>query len=174
MAEPILPPRAKLFIGILTTSEEFLSPAEKALEKKFGEIDFRTMKIPFTNTNYYSAIGKNLFRTFLSFRKLIKREDIAGIKLYSNRLEKKISGKEKRRINIDPGYLTLSNVYLASCKEFFHRAYLQKGIYLENEYRYVAKRYQPWEWTYPDYRMQEYYDFFHNVRKIYARQLKGK
>ena len=134
MAEPILPPRTKLFIGILTTSEEFLSPAEKALEKKFGEIDFRTMKIPFTNTDYYSAIGKNLFRTFLSFRKLIKREDIAGIKLNSKRLEKKISGKEKRRIT-SIGYLTLSNVYLASCKEFSPGISLK--AYLENEYRYV-------------------------------------
>ncbi len=174
MSEPVIPPRAKLFIGLIANSEEFTGRAEEALAKKFGEIDFKTAKMPFSHTDYYNSIGKNLFRVFISFRKLIKREEIVKIKLYTNRLEKKLSGKEKRRINIDPGYLTLSNVYLATCKEFFHRAYLTEGVYLENEYRYVAKRFEPWDWTYPDYRKQEYLEFFYRVRKIYAEQLKNR
>jgi hypothetical protein len=172
MATPVIPPKAKLFIGVLTGSEECLEKAEIALVKKYGEIDYKTSKVGFSHTDYYSSMGPGLFKVIFSFRKLIKRESIADIKLYTNRLEDKISGKKKRRVNIDPGYLTLSNVYLATCKEFFHRVYLERGIYLENEYRYVAKRYVPWDWTYPDYQKEEYLYFFHNVRKMYHDQLK--
>ncbi len=171
MAEPIIPVKAKLFIGILTNSDELLFMAEKKLLKKFGIIDFKTTKFPFSHTEYYSSMGKNLYKVLLSFKKTIKRAKIVNIKLYTNRLEKKLSNKEKRKINIDPGYLTLSNVYLASCKEFFHRVYLNRGVYLENEFRYVAKQYQPWEWTYPDYKKPEYLEFFHTVRGIYYKQI---
>lgn len=172
MAEPVIPKKAKLFAGIITASGELALSAEAALVKKYGDIDFKTAKIPFVHTEYYGGMGRDLFRVFFSFRKLVRREDIVAIKLLTNRLEKKLSGRDKRTVNIDPGYLTLSNVFLASCKEYFHRAYIGEGVYLENEYRFVARRYEPWDWTYPDYRSREYLDFFHGVRRLYAQQLK--
>lgn len=174
MAEPVIPVKAKLFIGILYSSEAEMAEAEKYLLKKYGAIDFRTDGIPFSHTMYYQNIGASLKKVFFSFEKLIKRESIVDIKLHTNKLEKKVSSLEKRSINIDPGYLTLSNVYLASCKEFFHRAYLDKGIYLENEYKYVGRKFQFWEWTYPDYKKLEYLDFFYKARNIYYKQLKAK
>ena len=172
MSEPVIPPKAKLFIGLLFNTEELLSAAERILFKKFGEIDFRSGYIPFANTDYYDEIGPGLKKIFLSFKRLIRRDDIVSIKLFTNRTEKRISGKGARRINIDPGYLTLSNVYLATCKEFFHRVYLGRGVYLENEYRFTARNYQPWEWTYPDYRKHEYINFFHETRKLYQKQIR--
>ena len=174
MANPEIPVKAKLFIGILTSSDEFLLKAERRLEKKYGKIDFKSTNIPFNHTEYYSSIGKKLFKVLLSFKPLIRRDRIAAIKLYTNNLEKIISGKNKRDVNIDPGYLTLSNVYLASCKEYFHRIYLRKGIYLENELKYINKNYKPWEWTYPDYVKPEYLDFFYTVRKTYYNQIRKK
>ncbi|MBN2402800.1 MAG: DUF4416 family protein [Spirochaetes bacterium] len=173
MADPTIPVKAKLFIGILTASEDYLYSAETQLTKKFGPVDFKTGNIPFLHTEYYNYMDKNLFKVLISFKKLIPREKIVPIKLYTNKLEKKIH-KEKRKINIDPGYITLSNIYLASCKEYFHRVYLDKGIYLENELKYVEKRYQPWDWTYPDYTKTEYLDFFYNIRKIYYSQINKK
>jgi hypothetical protein len=171
MASPIIPVKAKLFAGILTASEEYLYIAETQLTKKYGNIDFKTANIPFNHTEYYNAIGNRLFKVLFSFEKLIPREKIVEIKLFTNKLEKKVS-RDNRKINIDPGYLTLSNVFLASCKEYFHRIYLDKGIYLENELKYVEKKYAAWDWTYPDYQKQEYFDFFYNIRKIYHIQIK--
>jgi hypothetical protein len=173
MSEPAIPPKAKLFIGIIFSTEAILSDVEKILVKKFGEIDYRTKNIPFMHTKYYSDMGSAQFKVLLSFRRLIRREDIVEIKLYTNKIEKRFSENKIRKVNIDPGYLTLSNVYLATCKEFFHRAYLRRGVYLENEYRYVAKRYQPWDWTYPDYHKSDYLFFFHEVRRMYYNQQKG-
>lgn len=174
MAQATTPVRSKLFIGILTASEDSLWLAEKYLVKKYGIIDFKTSNIPFIHTNYYNSIGNELSKVIVSFKKLIKREKIAEIKLYTNKLEKKISGNNKRKINIDPGYLTLSNVFLASCKDYFHRVYLSKGVYIENELKFMNKRYEAWEWTYPDYLKQEYLDFFYSIRKIYYKQIKNK
>lgn len=172
MAEPSIPPKAKLFIGILTGEDLLVYKTVEKFEGKFGTIDMRTMPIRFDHTEYYRSMGPILYKTLLSFDKLVRREDIIDIKLWTNRLERSLSGKGERRINIDPGYLTLSNVYLASCKEYFHRCYLSKGIYLENEYKYIDRRYRPWEWTYPDYKKKEYLDFFHNVRNIYYSQIR--
>jgi len=171
MSEPIIPPRAKLFIGIVFSSEEALGAAEKILMKKFGDIDFRTKNIPFVYTKRHADMVSAQYRVLLSFRKLIRREEIVEIKLFTNRLEKRLSEEGVRKLNIDPGYLTLSNVYLATCKEFFHRAYLRKGVYIENEYRYVARRFQPWEWTDSDYQKPDYLYFFHEVRRLYHNQL---
>jgi hypothetical protein len=171
MSEPFIPSKAKLFIGVIFNSEEILHAVETVLLKKFGEIDFRTKNIPFLHTKYYSDMGPSQFKVLLSFKKLIKREQIVEIKLVTNKIEKRFSENKIRKANIDPGYLTLSNVYLATCKEFFHRVYLRKGVYLENEYRYVAKRYQPWEWTYPDYQKPDYLFFFHEVRRLYHNQI---
>ena len=171
MAEPVIPPKAKLFIGILFSDESLILSAHEILTKKFGEIDFQTKKIPFAHTSYYKSMGANLTKVFYSYKKLIRREDIAGIKLFTNGLERRLSGKGERKINIDPGYITLANVFLATCKDYFHRTYLGRGVYLENEYRYVGKQFHPWEWTYPDYLKPEYIFFFHEVRKIYSTQI---
>lgn len=171
MANPIKPKKAKLFIGILYSDESFLNQAQNMLIKKYGDIDFQTKSMPFDHTSYYQAIGTKLNKVFYSFKNLINRENIIEIKLFTNKIENKFTEKNTRRLNIDPGYLTLSNVFLASCKDYFHRVYLGKGIYLENEYKYVNKRYHPWEWTYPDFLKPEYFFFFHEVRKLYMSQI---
>ena len=173
MAEVRIPVRAKLFVGMISGDEKLIYDAEERLRKKFGPIDVRSAAIPFTHTTYYQKIGAVLYRVFISFDKLVDREDIVKVKLFTNELEKKLSPKKVRKINIDPGYLTLSNVYLASCKEYFHRCYIGKGVYLENEYKFIDRRYQPWEWTYTDYQKGEYMEYFHRLRGVYYLQIKN-
>ena len=79
---------------------------------------------------------------------------------------------KNRRINLDPGYVSASKMVLASTKDHAHRIYLGKGIFAEITLRYYQKTFQPWEWTYPDYRTQEYIDLFNQIRKIYMQQLR--
>ena len=79
--------------------------------------------------------------------------------------------QEARPVNIDPGYLTLFKLVLATTKDSAHRLYLQSGIYAEVTLRYQNSRWQPWPWTYPDYAADTYYGFFERARELYKGQL---
>lgn len=174
MAEPTFPSPVKLFTGILFHHDTDLQTIREAFTEHYGSPDLETGPFPFKNTVYYSEIGTDLKKYFFSFDELIDRESIAEIKNFSNRLEKKMSKGSQRQVNIDPGYLTLSNVFLASCKDYYHRVYIGKGVFLENEYRYTDKNFRFWPWTYPDYQQKSYLDFFLQLRSLYHRQLKER
>ena len=172
MAEPLYPRPAKLFCGVLFQEEKDLTSLQNALVDEYGPIDLEAGPFPFFNTGYYDEIGNSLQKVFFSHHALIAREDMGTIKIFSNHLEQELSSHGKRRVNIDPGYLTLSNVFLASCKDYYHRVYIGQGVYLENEYRYTDGKFEFWPWTYPDYQQTNYLDFFNELRKLYHRQLK--
>lgn len=166
---------AKLIIGFIFKKEEILKKAEVILEKQFGKIDFASLSLPFNHTNYYGKeLGKDLKRNFVSFKKLINPASLAKIKIATNKIERNLSKGAKRTINIDPGYLDLAKLILASTKDYKHRIYLNKGIFLEVTLFYQDKTFQAWDWTYSDYRTGEYIAIFNQIRTIYARQIKDK
>ncbi len=172
MAEIIYPPKAKLFIGFIYSDEEILNKTISLLSENYGKIILKSESFPFQHTCYYESMGQNLKKVLLAFDELIERDRISLIKIHSNEIENLFLDNGKRRINIDPGYLTLSNVYLASCKEYYHRIYIGNGIYLENEYYWSKKDYVFFDWTYPDYKTEGYLTFFKELRNIYAQELK--
>ncbi|RLE07750.1 DUF4416 domain-containing protein, partial [Candidatus Aerophobetes bacterium] len=54
-----------------------------------------------------------------------------------------------------------------------HRLYLGDGIYGEVTLRYRrGKGFEPWQWTYPDYRTAEYLEIFNKIRELYRGQIK--
>lgn len=168
-------PLVKLIVGLISADEELFISAEKALVKKFGKIDFQSKTIPFNFTDYYeSEFGKNLLRKFISFGRLIPAGSLPRIKIFTNGLEKKFSKNKKRRINIDPGYLTYAKLVLATTKDFNHRIFLSSGILAEVTLVYKKDAFCPFEWTYPDYRTKEYREIFKKIRIIYRRQLEEK
>ncbi|MDP2940750.1 MAG: DUF4416 family protein [Candidatus Omnitrophota bacterium] len=168
-------PRVKLIVGFIFKEESALKKAKLALIRLYGEVDFESPKLAFYHTNYYEKeFGSSLKRKFISFRKLILPQNLARIKAAANKLEKKLSRNSKRLINIDPGYLNLAKLVLASTKDYKHRIYLGQGIYAEITLFYQRKTFTPWEWTYPDYRSREYIEIFNRIREIYSGQLSHK
>lgn len=166
-----IPLPVKLIIGFIFSDQTILNQTETILKKHFGKIDFETQATPFTHTDYYkNEFGEDLKRKFISFKKLIPAEKLYKIKILTDKIEKKLSFSNKRRINIDPGYLDLSKVVLASTKDYTHRIYLNKGIYAEITLYYRNKTFTPWDWTYPDYRTSDYIAIFNQIRGIYAQE----
>jgi hypothetical protein len=169
------PSVVKLIVGIIFTSEGVLIKAKQRLKKRFGPFDFESSFIPFHYTEYYEKeMGSKLKRQFLSFRWLIQPEKLAEIKLYTNRLEKQFSrskDRPSRMINLDPGYISAAKLILATCKDYVHRIYLDKGVFAEATLRFQDGSFKPWPWTYPDYRSKDYIQNFNVIRKIYLRQL---
>lgn len=162
----------KLIIGFIYKEKPAFDKVKALLIKEVGPIDFESPAIAFCSTDYYEdEFGKDLIRSFLSFKKLIAPERLAGIKILTNKIEKKLSKKGCRTINIDPGYIELSKLILASTKDYNHRIYLNSGIFLEITLFYRDKTFKPWEWTYPDYKTPEYIEVFNHIRHIYANQI---
>ncbi|MCM8782566.1 MAG: DUF4416 family protein [Candidatus Omnitrophica bacterium] len=163
----------KLVIGFIAKEDMLIEKAKGVLEKKFGPIDFQSNVRDFDFTTYYNdELGEELKRRFISFKKLIKIENAHIIKVLTNRLEAKFSIRGQRRINIDPGYISLSKLVLFTTKDFYHRIYLGKGIYAEVTLYYKDKTFRPFEWSYPDYRTVEYIEFFNGLREDYKVRLR--
>ncbi len=166
----------KLFCGILYRDEcVFESAAEKLVSGFGSEIDLAAGPFDFSFTDYYrDDMGENLKRRFLSFEKPVSAEKSYAWKIITNGIEKEFYTGERypRRVNLDPGYLNLSRVTLFSAKDFYHRIYLGKGIFAEVTLYFEKNSFMFLPWTYPDYKSEQYLDFFRNMRDIYKGQRK--
>lgn len=166
----------KAIIGVLTAETSILSTVYRELSEHFGPIDYTSELLTFDSTDYYeSEMGIDLKRQFISFEKLIDAGTLSDKKLLTNQVEQHYAreGTSQRRVNLDVGYVCLAKLVLASTKDHAHRIYLRDGIYAEMTLRYYHKTFQPWEWTYPDYRSPTYIAIFNHIRTIYKEQIQG-
>ncbi|MCJ7582568.1 MAG: DUF4416 family protein [Candidatus Aminicenantes bacterium] len=167
----------KLICGMISSQDIFFENAENLLTDLYGPVDFFSAFIPFTFTDYYEKeMGKNLKRKFLSFQELIPPENLSEIKIRTNEIEEELKQEYKtsqRIVNLDPGFITASSLFMATAKDFAHRVPLQHGIYAHLEFLFGKKMIRTLDWTYPDYKTEEYQSFFLGVRKIYREQLKA-
>jgi len=176
-----LPKPAKLIISMFTSDKRLFSLYKEELIKRFGEVDIESNIQPFNFTDYYEKeFGKNLIQKLFSFSALIKQEELTEIKIITNGIEnnfKKVNIKNnithpKRKINLDPGYITLDKYILASTKNGPSRIYLNQGIYAEITLRFINKSFVTCEYTYPNYKTNEYIIFLNSVRQKYKLQLR--
>ena len=160
------PKKVTLVIGMLSKDKKLFDKAEEFFIKDFGPIDYRSPALLFKYTDYYEReMGAGLKRVFISFKKLISPEKISKIKLLANSVEEKLAKNNKRRINLDPGYVSDAKLILATTKDYCHRIYLTNGIYAEVTLKWRRDGFEPFEWTYPDYQSREYIDIFNTLRK---------
>lgn len=164
--------KVKLIIGIIA-QENNLHLADEKIKDTLGEIDFESEILPFTHTDYYEKeFGRNLYRKFISFKRLIYPDELLKCKIITNEIEEILSSNNKRKINLDAGYLSLSKLVLASTKDYSHRIYIGDDIFAEITLFYKDKTFQPTPFTYPDYRTKDYIDIFNHIREIYKKCLK--
>jgi hypothetical protein len=170
----------KLVVSIFSSEPALISDVLVELKTRFGDTDFLSEPVDFDFTAYYEGeFGKGLRRRLASFEELIDPSELARIKLETNALEDRYLGVEgkrgKRRVNIDPGYLTLERLVLASCKNFSHRIYLGSGVYGDLTLLYSGEEYRALEWTYPDYAGAHMRGLFKEIRERYAEKIgRGK
>ena len=166
--------KAKLVVGFIYTDLSVLDEVILHLKKKYGSIDYKSEKLDFKCTDYYTQeMGEGLKRHFISFERLIFQERLADIKVFTNKIEEKFSFCNRRKINIDPGIIMLGKLILATTKDYAHRIYVGRGIFAEVTLRYQNKTFTPLDWTYPDYQSQECISIFKQIRQAYKRQIDG-
>jgi hypothetical protein len=165
----------KLVVGMISGRKPLFDAAQRELIAQFGPLDYESALMPWEFTDYYSKeLGENLWRKFLGFERLIDPEGLAGIKLFTNRLEAKFSEGGARRINLDPGYLDSAKLVLATTKNRDHRIYIGQGIFAEVTLHFRGKSFRAWEWTYPDYATPEYITIFNEIRALYREQMSSE
>ena len=143
------------------------------LSEKIGEVVLRSVVIPFKHTTYYNKeMGDELIRQWCAFSRLVAPDVLADLKRATNEIEGRYTNKNgSRQINIDPGLISLSSLVLASTKNYSHRIYLGQGIYAEVTLIYKDHKFNPLEWTYPDYREASALEFFCRARVVLKEKL---
>jgi Domain of unknown function (DUF4416) len=165
MGEIQNPSRVLLIIAINSRYAAALEWAQERIASAYGPAAIVSDAFDFTETDYYTAtMGGDLKKQFIACERLIDPGDLAGIKRATNDWEAAYAAlgrhPEPRPLNLDPGYVTPAKLVLASTKDHAHRLYLGDGVYAEVTLAYRSRRWQPLEWTYPDYRRDDYQAFF--------------
>lgn len=172
MARAVIPHPVLLFMSILYNTEADPADVVARLEAPFGKVSFLTTPMPFSFTDYYTAeMGSPLMRVIAAFSALVPRDCLVSVKSVTNELEDAYRIGGKRRVNLDPGILTLENVCLATTKPHAHRIYLGSGIWAEVTLIYKEDTYRALSWTYPDYASQDYINIFNTLRRDNKRRL---
>ncbi len=169
------PKPVKLISSMFTADLELLEVSRNKFSETFGRTDYESDLLPFDHTSYYAAeFGERLMRKIVSFAELVDPGRLAEVKRLTNDLEMGWAREGKRRINLDPGYVSLAKLVLATTKNHGHRIYLGQGIYAEVTLHYRNKIFCPWEWTYPDYASPPYIAIFNHIRELYLAQLRSR
>ena len=174
MSTPKTPPPAKLIAGLLMKDESLFDEVAVELEKRYGPADAVSSWLPFDFTEYYEQeMGAPLKRRLISYRNHLAAEALPDVKLAAIEIEAQFSTAGRRRVNIDPGFLTLERFVLATGKNFTHRIYLRSGIYADLTLLFTGGRFVTLDWTYPDYATDSIRAFLAEARERYRLQLRS-
>ncbi len=158
---------------ILAVTYRHTQDAQEALAlfvAEAGPVAMAGNPFQFDHTHYYEQeMGTCLTKGFYAFQELIDPAQLVKYKLLSNRIEQDFIVQEKRRVNLDPGYLEAAKLVLATTKNFGHRIYLNDGIYGDVQLFWRKGQFQCNPWTYPDYQDPRSLSFFTLVRENYMK-----
>jgi hypothetical protein len=169
-----MPQPVKLVASAFAPGDPLLKEAHQALVGEWGATDWESELLPFDHTTYYQReFGPGLVRRIWSFERLTDPGELAAIKVRTNELEQRWVVGGKRQVNLDPGYVSMAKLVLATTKNHGHRIYLGQGIYAEVTLQYRDGAYRPWPWSYPDYATAAYCRLFETIRRTYIEQLRA-
>jgi hypothetical protein len=168
---------ALLIVAAFSRHAEALGWGREQLERVYGLVELVSSPYLFNQTSYYEVtMGRDLHKQFFVFRDLVALDCLADVKRHTNDLEQQLAGASKypevRPLNLDPGLLTLGKFMLATTKDQAHRLYLHDGIFAEVTLRFQDHHFEPWPWTYADYRQECVRDFLRQARDYYRQRLR--
>ena len=174
MSTPSEADDVKLVLSLFSSDKLLIDGVIKRLEDVSGPTDRISPWLLFDRTRYYEKeMGWPLHRRFVSFKRLIRPEEIIDIKLKAVEMENEYLRDGNRLINIDPGYISLERLILATGKNYTHRVYMSRGIYADLTLIFNKGSFRPLEWTYMDYSDPMTIAYFNDERERYKRQLRG-
>jgi hypothetical protein len=170
-AEKSPPPQFMLVVSLLAKEEAPRSLAIKDLTRHFGPLCYLSRPMPFLAEYYRDEMGGALTRRLAAFLGLVENHRLAEIKKACMEMEASFAADGRRRVNIDPGFLSADALILATHKHTGHRITLAPGIHAEITLWYHHGAFHPQPWTYPDYAGDELRKMLAVLRRRYQWQL---
>jgi len=167
-----------LFMAVFGADPSAFDWVRTRAEAEWGPLALESQSFPFeTFTDYYvKSMGETLPKRLWAFENLISPDALPKIKCVTNVWEAEVLSwtdcPVERPLNIDPGYIDLGKLILASTKDHAHRIYLSDGIFAETTLMYTQKQWKPLPWTYPDYQSTDYQQFLTQCREYLYRKRK--
>ena len=164
-------PKGALICAQMAPSQKLLEEATSQLVTRFGPARHTSQTYPFDYTDYYAVeMGRDLLKSLTWFGDLVELSVLADAKRQTMALERKFAvptaaGGLDRRVNTDPGLVTVDSLVLATTKYSGHRVCLEPGVYAETTLLFRKGRYEPMPWTYMDYQNEAVQDFLRQVRR---------
>lgn len=158
----IYPTEAKAILFLLTNrrdrSEEIIAQFTPIL----GPVEIQTGWHPFPKGHYYEKeMGPDLERCLVGFKNMFEPWRLAELKTLCHKLEhqhiRTSTHPYGRIINIDPGYVDLFKVVLASGKGGGQKVAIARDIFAHPLLRYEKGGWIPFEWTFPDLKAPTYH-----------------
>jgi hypothetical protein len=152
----------------LTAHPALLRETERELAGAFGEIALKSPVYAFDTSDYYrEEMGEGLERYWYCFRPLWRPERLPRHRLATGRIEATFAEGGRRRVNLDPGYLDLSKLVLASQKEAPDKIYLGEGVWAHTCLRFGSGSFAAPGHSFPDFQDGRFDDFMLEARALY-------
>jgi hypothetical protein len=157
----------------LTARPELLRETEGELVQAFGEIALKSPSYAFDTSDYYrKEMGEGLRRLWYCFHGLWRAERLPQTRTTTGRIETKFTAAGKRHINLDPGYLDLGKLVLASLKEAPDKIYLGDGVWAHTCLRFGGGTFKAPDHSFPDFRDGRFNEFMLEARALYKSLLR--
>ena len=155
-----------LFFALMYKDREILNNVLNELKNNFGNIVSKSPEYDFNFTDYYEdEFGSNLKKIIIVFDDKIDKDDLSKIKILCSQIEMEHSSWNKRKINIDPGYLNSGEVVLASFKGKDFKEDIGQGVYAHKVLEFNNGQIKDFFHTFPDFKSSTVKDFFKGIIK---------
>lgn len=189
------PPPCVRVAAVFSGRPDWIRECWQRLEAVWGPIADLSEAFDFVESEYYHrTMGRGLKKQLAVFRSPYDPSELPADKLFANDLERSWPGRSEpgvsesgtapqepvfdpsmqRPINIDPGYMSLTKLVLASTKNREHRIYLREGIYAEVTLAYRDQAWQCMPWTYADYQRSDVRGFLASARRRFSTNIAAR
>jgi hypothetical protein len=147
---------------------------EEELIQCFGALVLKSDCFSFTDTDYYEdEMGTGLQRTWYCFDELFNPGELPAYRLATGRIEHAFGQAGRRKVNLDPGYLDLGKLVLASMKGAADKIYMGQGVWAHTCLRYRFGDFAGPDHSFPDFIDGRFNQFFKEARSVYKLLLRG-
>jgi hypothetical protein len=161
-------------VSILSRDGARSRNAMDELESSFGRIVLSSRPYPFDMSGYYEQeMGEGLERIWLAFETLAPPERIVEWKTLCAGMEDRLRDGRGRTVYLDPGYMDLGKLVLASFKEAPDKVYMGRGVWAHTCLRYGSGGFRAPGHSFPDFKDGRFDEYMMQVRDAYKHMLRS-